>query len=253
MYKMCRRSFTLIELLVVVAIIAVLVALLLPALQQVRERAKITLCAAQLRGIAVGINAYASDNSGLFPAPRGYLSRPWAPGLSPEKDDRWRYLPYLSDAKVFFCPASYHQYTDIWIDRFYDKDTAQALIDYPIFVGQGIFALDTIAGTNSAWFRPDQQGAIVSVAQASFPSRQVLCADTALGKQISGGGPPPFPSHGNHALGTRNRAHFAENPTGANRGYIDTHVTWGEVSELVPGVQADSGDLYEPSGWYWFW
>lgn len=56
-----------IELLVVVAIIAVLVAMLLPALSQAREMAKTVACMANLKQIGMGIGMYADENSGLYP------------------------------------------------------------------------------------------------------------------------------------------------------------------------------------------
>ena len=62
-----RGSFTLIELLVVIAIIAILAAMLLPALQQARERGKATTCLNNFMTLGKGTQAYLDDNNGILP------------------------------------------------------------------------------------------------------------------------------------------------------------------------------------------
>ncbi len=64
---MKRRGFTLIELLVVVAIIALLIAILLPSLGKARELSNRSVCAANLRGTCQSMNVYAADNSDAYP------------------------------------------------------------------------------------------------------------------------------------------------------------------------------------------
>src|ERR1043166_6134803 len=61
-----RKAFTLIELLVVVAILAILAAMLLPALQRAKEGGKRARCASNLRQCALAEYAYASNNNDLL-------------------------------------------------------------------------------------------------------------------------------------------------------------------------------------------
>jgi prepilin-type N-terminal cleavage/methylation domain-containing protein len=66
-WKSRRRAFTLIELLVVMAVIAVLAALLLPALAAAQEKGRKTSCLSNLRQIGIAIQSYAADSDGKIP------------------------------------------------------------------------------------------------------------------------------------------------------------------------------------------
>ena len=65
---MTQKKFTLIELLVVIAIIAILAAMVLPALQSARQRAVLTNCVNNLKEVGNALNQYRNDFSDIIPS-----------------------------------------------------------------------------------------------------------------------------------------------------------------------------------------
>jgi prepilin-type N-terminal cleavage/methylation domain-containing protein len=114
-----RFAFTLIELLVVISIIAVLAALLLPAIALVRRGAELSACSSNLRQMTIGIIAYAGENDGCLPS-TNRNSDPnilWPLRISEYLDDQYQNAQNTNYSKqrVFVCPFAKREIADFWM------------------------------------------------------------------------------------------------------------------------------------------
>lgn len=112
-----RSAFTLIELLVVVSIIAILAAMLLPAITLVRRSAELSVCGNNLRQVDMAVIAYADEHEGCIPSSYQDLGIFWPSRISEYIEDQ-----YINDQnsnyskqKVFICPLAKREIPDFWM------------------------------------------------------------------------------------------------------------------------------------------
>ena len=112
-------GFTLVELLVVISIIALLLAILMPALSAVREQGKTVVCKSNQRNAGMAFEVYCNENNGYFPSRGNAVDKNWTISLGnylprkPMKIDVYFLTTYIATytyncAPCLFCPS--HKY-----------------------------------------------------------------------------------------------------------------------------------------------
>ncbi|MBQ6598551.1 MAG: type II secretion system protein [Lentisphaeria bacterium] len=205
-------GFTLIELLVVIAIIAILASMLLPALNNARNKAKQIKCAAQLKEIVLCCQMYASENQDLFP--------PYRMADGTTYGMRWPHFVISDKKKLANCPS--HDYIMDWS------------------------AAKTSYGIN-VWMVPPN--GVLKTASIKRASEKLLLADilnlTVTTNKYTGG----WYSNGTAAY--TEGIYYPRHDWGLNIGWADGHVSYFRCQLRTPTGFYNYTNLSNARSWMW--
>lgn len=194
-FRLSRIGFTLIELLVVIAIIAVLIGLLLPAVQQVREAAARTKCQSNMRQLGLAIHNYQGTFENLPPAIvnnpgsgdwdglKDFQKNPSATPTSGADFARHGFLsiilPFVEQANVLAQAAGGYNFRRDWNDP---VNQPAAVVRIPIYECPSVPGNHLLGSTPSGWSAPPATGDYWPVTRAN----NAAAVWTALGLTFPG-------------------------------------------------------------------
>lgn len=251
-----KKGFTLIELLVVIAIIALLLSIVMPALNRAKVYAQRVLCGNNLRQQTLGIMLYADQNDSTTPPP---LIDGWLWDMSFWTTNQMSRFAGFDDNKTFFCPgnkvsqyddARYWQYSWLYPGPFPNKVPLRdestinprsyyRVLPYIYMFKKNSMPTTLITGEPAKW--------ISKLSDLKGPGTTIMVMDAV----ISQGNNTQFSMITAGGIGTLSAGSLTDNtnhlsrqplgagsgqikPEGANISYADGHVTWETFGNTPP-------------------
>jgi len=264
--RLRKGGFTLIELLVVIAIIAILAALLLPALATAKERGKRTQCMSNLKQINLSLQMYSGENKNLLPNLPNDDGGYWAwdvPGYAAQD-----MLGNGCTWQIFFCPDILNRFSlSNEFQLFWQWEGGPSVVPGDAAISQYAFTLPGSAGyvpespldgcftnvnTNFGVNPPSWKLDVLDIPYGSLSGR-VLMADPVIAitsststnwTDIEGS----FPIH-------HTTAHMeGAKPAGGNLSFLDGHAEWRNFRYMIKRTSEESGQAQNsPNGPAFYW